>query len=95
MQKDNSIYRLKRAKLIQLTLTIGIDLVFFIIFMQRSFQAALSDSPAPCLLLRCCMGISSQLSHFPSMGSDFAPLSFSRIKGTEPARLSGRPDQHP
>ena len=32
MQKDNSIYRLKRAKLIQLTLTIGIDLVFFIIF---------------------------------------------------------------
>ena len=46
MQKDNSIYRLKRAKLIQLTLTIGIDLVFFIIFMQRSFQAALSDSPA-------------------------------------------------
>lgn len=46
MQKDNSIYRLKRAKLIQLTLTIGIDLVFFIIFMQRSFQSALSDSPA-------------------------------------------------
>lgn len=25
MKKDNSIYRLKRAKLIQLTLTIGIE----------------------------------------------------------------------
>ena len=46
MQKDNSIYRLKRAKLIQLILTIGIDLVFFIIFMQRSFRATLPDSSA-------------------------------------------------
>lgn len=46
MQKDNSIYRLKRAKLIQLILTICIDLVFFIIFMQKSFRSALHDSSA-------------------------------------------------
>ena len=46
MKRDNSIYRLKRAKLIQLILTICMDLVFFILFLQKSFQAAISASPS-------------------------------------------------
>ena len=33
MKRDNSIYCLKRAKLIQLILTICMDLVFFILFL--------------------------------------------------------------
>jgi hypothetical protein len=46
MKRDNSIYCLKRAKLIQLILTICMDLVFFILFLQKSFQAAISASPS-------------------------------------------------